>query len=118
MKIDKDNFNNRLSHFYTAWKNDKRSSGDTLFGGVGSIVVLMGRNEEVPSFGKSNAMSVLRLTQLCPLTQFRQIAYVSAKFPANFRPRHHWLLQYEFPATLMVFSLDSLYIVTTAKKGE
>ena len=58
VKIDKENFNHRLSHFYTAWKNDKRSSGDALFGGVGSILVLMGRNEEVPSFAKSNAMFV------------------------------------------------------------
>ena len=28
-----------------------------------------------------------------------------------------WLLGYEFPATLMLFTLDCLYVVTTAKKG-
>jgi nucleosome binding factor SPN SPT16 subunit len=28
-----------------------------------------------------------------------------------------WLLGYEFPATLFLFTLDALYIVTTAKKG-
>lgn len=28
-----------------------------------------------------------------------------------------WLLGYEFPATLMVFTTEALYIVTTAKKG-
>ena len=58
VKIDKEVFNNRLSHFYTSWKNDKRSSGDAVFGGVGSILVLMGRNEEIPTFAKSNALSV------------------------------------------------------------
>lgn len=29
-----------------------------------------------------------------------------------------WLLGYEFPATLFVFTLDAMYIVTTVKKGE
>lgn len=29
-----------------------------------------------------------------------------------------WLLGYEFPATLMLFTLDCLYVVTTAKKGK
>lgn len=28
-----------------------------------------------------------------------------------------WLLGYEFPATLMVFTTEALYIVTTTKKG-
>ena len=28
-----------------------------------------------------------------------------------------WLLGYEFPATLMVLTTESLYVVTTAKKG-
>lgn len=58
VKIDKDNFQSRLSHFISAWKTDKRQSNDALFGGVGSIVVLMGRNEENPTFHKNNAMHV------------------------------------------------------------
>lgn len=29
-----------------------------------------------------------------------------------------WLLGYEFPATLMVFTTEAVYVVTTAKKGE
>ncbi len=58
VKIDKDNFQSRLSHFISAWKTDKRQSNDALFGGVGSIVVLMGRNEDNPSFHKNNAMHV------------------------------------------------------------
>ncbi|KEZ38646.1 FACT complex subunit SPT16 [Scedosporium apiospermum] len=31
---------------------------------------------------------------------------------------HFWLLGYEFPATLMLFTMDCLYIVTTAKKAK
>lgn len=58
VKIDKDTFNNRLSHFVSTWKGDKRQSNDALFGGVGSIVVLLGRNEENVSFQKNNAMHV------------------------------------------------------------
>jgi len=57
IKIDKQVFENRLSHFISAWKADKRS-GDALFGGVGSIVVLMGKTEESNSFQKNNAMHV------------------------------------------------------------
>ena len=58
VKIDKDTFQNRLSHFVSAWKNDKRQSNDALFGGVSSIVILMGKNEETPSFFKNNAIHV------------------------------------------------------------
>ena len=29
-----------------------------------------------------------------------------------------WLLGYEFPATLMVFTTEAMYVVTTAKKGK
>lgn len=64
VKIDKDTFNNRLSHFVSTWKGDKRQSNDALFGGVGSIVVLLGRNEESASFQKNNAMHVRTTTQL------------------------------------------------------
>jgi nucleosome binding factor SPN SPT16 subunit len=28
-----------------------------------------------------------------------------------------WLLGYEFPTTLMLFTLETLYILTTQKKG-
>ncbi len=31
--------------------------------------------------------------------------------------RQFWLLGYEFPTTLMLFTVDTLYILTTAKKG-
>jgi Xaa-Pro aminopeptidase len=84
--IDKTLFFNRLSSFYAAWRADKRSSHPT-FGGVGSIVILMGKTDEANTFQKNNAM-------------------------------HFWLLGYEFPATLLVFTLEAVYVVTTAKKGK
>ncbi|KAJ9236799.1 hypothetical protein DTO169E5_5569 [Paecilomyces variotii] len=84
--IDKNNFFNRLSSFYSAWKADRRS-GNTVFGGVGSTVIVMGKTDEANSFQKSNAM-------------------------------HFWLLGYEFPATLFVFTIDAMYVVTTAKKAK
>ena len=55
--IDKATFFNRLSSFYAAWKSDKRP-GNGVFGGVGSIVVLMGKTDEANSFQKNNAMHV------------------------------------------------------------
>lgn len=55
--IDQSTFFNRLSSFYTAWKADKRS-GNTTFGGVGSIIILMGKTDEANSFQKNNAIHV------------------------------------------------------------
>ncbi|KAL2196416.1 FACT complex subunit-domain-containing protein [Corynascus similis CBS 632.67] len=86
IKIDSKVFQERLSHFITAWKSDKRS-GDALFAGASSIVILMGKVDEKPEFYKNNAM-------------------------------HFWLLGYEFPTTLMLFTLDTLYILTTQKKAK
>ncbi|OAX82283.1 FACT complex subunit spt16 [Emergomyces africanus] len=86
IKIDKATFFTRLSTFYSAWRADKRSS-NPVFGGAGSIVILMGRTEEANTFQKNNAM-------------------------------HFWLLGYEFPATLFVFTTEAMYVVTTAKKAK
>ncbi|AEO56023.1 hypothetical protein MYCTH_2300442 [Thermothelomyces thermophilus ATCC 42464] len=86
IKIDSKTFQERLSHFITAWKSDKRS-GDALFAGASSIVILMGKVDEEPEYHKNNAM-------------------------------HFWLLGYEFPTTLMLFTLDTLYILTTQKKAK
>ncbi|KAI9670136.1 MAG: FACT complex subunit spt16 [Caeruleum heppii] len=85
IKIDKDAFNDRLSHFVSAWKADRRA-GDALFNGATSIVILMGKSEESNAFSKNNAM-------------------------------HFWLLGYEFPATLMLFTTEKAYVITTAKKA-
>lgn len=59
IKIDSKVFQERMSHFINAWKADKRS-GDALFGGVSSMVVLMGKVDEEPEFYKNNAMHVCR----------------------------------------------------------
>lgn len=57
VKIDKQAFQDRLAHFISSWKADKRS-GDALFGGAGSIIILMGKTEDATSFQKNNAMHV------------------------------------------------------------
>ncbi|KAK3945976.1 transcription elongation complex subunit [Diplogelasinospora grovesii] len=86
IKIDSKLFQERISQFISAWKNDKRS-GDALFGGVSSILINMGKVDANPEFHKNNAM-------------------------------HFWLLGYEFPTTLMLFTLDTIYILTTQKKAK
>ena len=64
VKIDKETFQNRLSHLVTTWKGDKRQTNDALFGGVSSMIILMGKNEETPSYHKSNALHVSMLVVL------------------------------------------------------
>lgn len=59
--IDKNTFFNHLSNFYASWKADKRS-GNALFGGADSIVVLMGKTKtDESAFQKNNAMHVCHL---------------------------------------------------------
>ncbi|MCJ1307261.1 FACT complex subunit spt16 [Agyrium rufum] len=88
VEIDKQAFHDRLASFIGAWKKDQRS-GDTLFGGANSIVILMGRPDDAAftSYRKNNAM-------------------------------HLWLLGYEFPATLILLTAEKVYIVTTTKKAK
>ena len=62
VKIDSKLFQERISHFAAAWKNDLRSK-DGLFGGASSIVVMMGKMEEIPEFHKNNAMHVSRIAK-------------------------------------------------------
>lgn len=57
IKIDKQLFHERLGHFISAWKADKRS-GDTVFGGASTILILMGKTEESAQFQKNNAIHV------------------------------------------------------------
>jgi hypothetical protein len=40
--MNADQFHSRLSSFLTQWKADKRS-GDSLFGGIGSILIPVGK---------------------------------------------------------------------------
>lgn len=62
--IDKNIFFNHLSNFYASWKADKRS-GNALFGGTESIVILMGKTKtDESSFQKNNAMHVSNLPRM------------------------------------------------------
>lgn len=62
--IDKKIFFNHLSNFYASWKADKRS-GNALFGGTESIVILMGKTKtDESSFQKNNAMHVCNLPRM------------------------------------------------------
>lgn len=65
IKIDNKLFQERISHFVNAWKADKRS-GDALFGGASSIIIMMGKMEEAQGFQKNNAMHVSLLPRPLP----------------------------------------------------
>lgn len=111
IKIDNKLFQERISHFVNAWKADKRS-GDALFGGASSIIVMMGKMEEAQGFQKNNAMHV----SLAPFPPTpNSIPSTFAKLTLPFL--QFWLLGYEFPTTLMLFTPETLYILTTQKKG-
>jgi nucleosome binding factor SPN SPT16 subunit len=56
VKIDKQLFFERLGQFISAWKTDKRTD-NALFGGVSSIVVLLGKSEDA-GYQKNNAFHV------------------------------------------------------------
>lgn len=64
IKIDNKLFQERLSHFVSAWRTDKRT-GDALFGGASSILILMGKTEDAAQFQKNNAMHVRILSFFC-----------------------------------------------------
>ena len=56
IEISADLFHSRLSSFIAAWKNDKRNN-DTLFGGVSSVVISVGKATE-GAYPKSAAVQV------------------------------------------------------------
>lgn len=55
--IDKQVFHDRLSSFLAAWKADKRS-GDSVFNGVGSIVIAKGKPLRSGGYDKTAAFQV------------------------------------------------------------
>jgi nucleosome binding factor SPN SPT16 subunit len=57
IKIDSQIFQERISHFVGAWKNDVRSK-ENYFNGASSIVILMGKPEDGQDFYKNNAVHV------------------------------------------------------------
>ncbi|GAM87101.1 hypothetical protein ANO11243_051220 [Dothideomycetidae sp. 11243] len=69
VSIDKNNFHNRLSGLISQWKADKRSA-DQQFGGVGSLLVVMGKSEEEQGFSKASAIQFWLLGYEFPSTIF------------------------------------------------
>lgn len=58
IKIETRLFQERINSFVTSWKNDLRAKDGGLFQGATSLVVLMGKVEEIPEFHKNNAVHV------------------------------------------------------------
>jgi nucleosome binding factor SPN SPT16 subunit len=71
--INANTFFDRLSHFYASWKADKRSGGDALFGGVGSIAVIAGKALEESSYQKHNALHVRQKPAAFPTSIARRL---------------------------------------------
>ena len=94
VQIDKQLFSDRLSHFYSAWKADKRS-GDAYFAGAGSITVLMGKPEETNPWAKNAAVHVCTNPSTTPddracRTDLRTTLVLAAwlRIPCNPLPLH------------------------------
>ncbi|KND91861.1 FACT complex subunit SPT16 [Tolypocladium ophioglossoides CBS 100239] len=90
IKIDSKLFQKRISHFAIAWENDLRSE-DGVFRGAKSLLVMAGKMDKALESHKNNAMHTEQLPALA----------------ARIR----------VPTTLMLFLVDSLYIVTVQRKG-
>ncbi|KAI5296122.1 FACT complex subunit spt16 [Ascosphaera acerosa] len=88
IKIDRTTFFDRLQSLYSAWKAEKRSSAPQGLFDGASSIVILMGKTEESNYFQKN------------------------------NAMHFWLLGYEFPATLFVFTLDAMYIVTTAKKAK
>lgn len=62
IKIDGKLFHERITHFTNAWKNDNLRNRDNDDGGVfrnaTSILIMMGKVEQIPELHKNNAMHV------------------------------------------------------------
>lgn len=69
VSIDKNTFHNRLSSLIAQWKADKRS-GNSVFGDVGSIAIVMGKTDEAAGFHKANALQFWMLGYEFPATLF------------------------------------------------
>ncbi|ETI24486.1 hypothetical protein G647_03855 [Cladophialophora carrionii CBS 160.54] len=88
VQVDATAFFERLQSLYNAWKADKRSGSG---------------NE---AFGGADTIIVLTGKAADETVYVKNNAI------------HFWLLGYEFPATLMVFTTAVLYVVTTEKKAK
>ncbi|EXJ60662.1 xaa-Pro aminopeptidase [Cladophialophora yegresii CBS 114405] len=88
VQVDATAFFERLQSLYNAWKADKRAGSG---------------NE---AFGGADTIIVLTGKAADETVYVKNNAI------------HFWLLGYEFPATLMVFTTAVLYVVTTEKKAK
>jgi hypothetical protein len=79
IKIDSKLFQERISHFVTAWKNDLRSK-DSLFNGAQSLIVMMGKVEEIPEFHKNNAIHVCDPQKVENWIRNKYLQYLSSGF--------------------------------------
>ncbi|OAA69513.1 transcription elongation complex subunit [Cordyceps fumosorosea ARSEF 2679] len=68
VKIDSALFQERINSFVTSWKNDLRARDGGLFQGATSLVVLMGKVEDIPEFHKNNAVHFWLLGYEFPTT--------------------------------------------------
>jgi hypothetical protein len=95
--VDKEAFHDRLSAFISAWKNDKRAS-DAVFGGVGSMVICVGKaSEQGTSYQKSAAFQVTncQLAEPAPPANDGCLALdsrirVPRHFDCPYARRHHF----------------------------
>lgn len=88
IKIDRVLFQERLGSFLSSWRADLRSPSPNS--------TFNGANSILVLMGKTEE---------------------SSQFQKN-NAIHFWLLGYEFPATLMLFTTEMVYVVTTAKKAK
>lgn len=82
IKIDSKAFHDRLSRLTGAWKNDLRTK-DGVFNGASSIIVMMGKVEEVPELHKNNAMHVSCLPPFLPSKAATAIAMQFAELRSD-----------------------------------
>ncbi|KAI9708942.1 MAG: FACT complex subunit spt16 [Bogoriella megaspora] len=66
VSIDKTTFHNRLASFISLWKR----SGDSLFGGASSAVILHGKTDDAANFRKANGFQFWLLGYEFPATLF------------------------------------------------
>ncbi|OJD37458.1 fact complex subunit spt16 [Diplodia corticola] len=69
ISIDKNAFHDRLSSFISQWKADKRS-GDAVFNGASSIVIMVGKANDAQAYPKNVAFQLWLLGYEFPTTLF------------------------------------------------
>lgn len=115
INIDKTQFHERLSHFIGAWKADKRS-GDALFNGASSILILLGKAEETSNFQKNNSIHVSVLNvlaasegQVCDLWTLLMMRDSSGCWVTNFPRRFSFSRLMDLPSLRHRRKVHTLY---------